>query len=115
MIKKLKIFLENKESNDTFVYKRISDNEAKEWLRNVKPVAFNLHELSHIKELIDFKLKDGVIDYSYNYIILNKGVIYSLNRDFYLICLGNENKTNNYYCKSLTNLLIFIRQKLVIK
>lgn len=115
MIKKLKAFLESNINKDSFIYKKLSDSEATEWFKNVKPIKFNNYELSQIKELIDFKLKDGIIDYPYNCIILKTGVIYSLNKDFYLICLGNENKTTNYCCKSLPNLLSLIKQKLVIK
>ena len=82
-----------------------------------KAIKFNESELKKVKELIDFELKDSLfgVDYPYNYLSLYTGVIYSLNRDFYLISLGNRNKTSNYWCKGFPNLLSFIRQKLVIK
>jgi len=113
MIKKLKIFLESK--NPTFT--KISNDEAKEWLKNVKPIKFSDVELEKIKELIDFELKDSLfeVDYPFNCINLDTGVIYSLNRDFYLISLGNRNKTSNYWCKGFPNLISFIKQKLVTK
>lgn len=113
MIKKLKIFLESK--NPTFT--KISNDEAKEWLKNVKPIKFGEDELDKIKDLIDFELKDSLfeVDYPFNCINLDTGVIYSLNRDFYLISLGNRNKTSNYWCKGFPNLISFIKQKLVTK
>jgi hypothetical protein len=111
MIKKLKIFLESK--NHTFT--KISNDEAKEWLKNVKPIKFSEDELEKIKELIDFRVSDGFLDYPFSSIVLETGVIYSLNRDFYLICLGSLNKTSNYWCKGLPNLISFIKQKLVTK
>ena len=70
---------------------------------------FNLYNngIKIINNFFDEKL--------YNYLEINKGVIYSLRRDFYLITLGNQKKTSNYYCKGFPNLLKFIREKLVIK
>jgi len=121
MIKKLKIFLEStekvedKKKEKAPIFTKITDDEAREWLRNVKPIKFSEVELEKIKELLDFRIVDGVLDYPFSSVVLETGVIYSLNRDFYLICLGSLNKTSNYWCKGLPNLVSFIKQKLVTK
>ena len=118
MIKKIKLFLEDVEfKKKDIYYTKLINSAATAWFKNVKPISFDNKDLEQIKKLIDFKLTNALfdVDYLYNYLEINKGVIYSLRRDFYLITLGNQKKTSNYYCKGFPNLLKFIREKLVIK